>query len=76
MSERLPRDVLGVRKVTTPDEEFFSVVSAGFPMSFFDNKGGVKEPTLPHHTYFTTKIIPTLDKLIDEKNMGRMRVMT
>jgi hypothetical protein len=60
-------------------------VSAGLPMSFFDNKevrktvlmtaecgqsyirtkpGGVKEPTLPHRTYFTTKLIPKLDKLI------------
>jgi hypothetical protein len=58
-------------------------VSAGLPMSFFDNKevrktvlmpvecgqsyirtkpGGVKEPTQTHHTYFTTKLIPKLDK--------------
>jgi hypothetical protein len=26
---------------------------------------------LSHHTFFTTKLIPKLDKLIDEKNMGR-----
>jgi hypothetical protein len=38
--------------------------------------GGVKEPTLPHHTFFTTKFIPGLDKLIDDKNMGKMREMT
>ena len=37
--------------------------------------GGVKEPTLSHHTFFTTKLIPKLDKLIDEKNMGKMREM-
>ena len=36
----------------------------------------MKEPTPPHHTYFTTKIIPTLDKLIDDQNMGKMRDMT
>jgi hypothetical protein len=69
-----------------------AVVSAGLPMSFFDNPevhktvlmtaecdqnymrtkpGGVKEPTLTHRTFFTTKLIPKLDKLIDEKNMGR-----
>ena len=74
-----------------------AAVSAGLPMSFFDNKevrkvvlfttecgrnyigtkpGGVKEPTLPHRTYFTTKLIPTLDKLIDDQNMGKMRAMT
>ena len=74
-----------------------AVVSAGLPMSFFDNKevrkaflftaecgnnyigtkpGGVKEPTLPHRTYFTTKLVPTLDKLIDDQNMGKMRAMS
>ena len=37
--------------------------------------GGVKEPTLSHRTYFTTKLIPTLDKLIDDQNMGKMRAM-
>ena len=65
-----------------------AAVSAGLPMSFFDNKevrkavrmttecgenyirtkpGGVKETTLPHRTYFTTKLIPKLDKFIDDK---------
>ena len=74
-----------------------AAVSAGLPISFFDNKevrktvlftaecgnnnigtkpGGVKEPTLSHRTYFTTKLIPTLDKLIDDQNMGKMRAMT
>ena len=38
--------------------------------------GGVKEPTLSHRTFFTTKLIPRLDKLIDDKNMGKMREMT
>ena len=38
--------------------------------------GGVKEPTLSHHTFFTTKLIPKLDNLIDDKNMGKMRSMT
>ena len=38
--------------------------------------GGVKEPTLQHRTFFTTKLIPRLDKLIDDKNMGKMREMT
>jgi hypothetical protein len=38
--------------------------------------GGVKETTLPHRTYFTTKLIPKLDKFIDDKNMGKMREMT
>ena len=73
-----------------------AAVSAGLPMSFFDNKevrkavrmtaecgenyirtkpGGVKETTLPHRTYFTTKLIPKLDKFIDGKNMGKMRGM-
>jgi hypothetical protein len=37
--------------------------------------GGVKETTLPHRTYFTTKLIPKLDKFIDGKNMGKMREM-
>jgi hypothetical protein len=77
-----------------------AAVSAGLPMSFFDNPqvhktvlmttecgqnyirtklckpGGVKEPTLTRLTFFTTKLIPKLDKLIDEKNMGKMREMT
>jgi hypothetical protein len=35
--------------------------------------GGVKEPTLTHRTFFTTKLIPRLDKLIDDKNMGKVR---
>ena len=35
--------------------------------------GGVKETTLTHHTFFTTKLIPKVDKLIDDKNMGKMR---
>jgi hypothetical protein len=38
--------------------------------------GGVKEPTLSHHTFFTTKLIPKLDKSIDDKNMEKMRKMT
>jgi hypothetical protein len=38
--------------------------------------GGVNEPTLTHHTFFTTKLIPKLDHLIDDKNMGKMREMT
>ena len=35
--------------------------------------GDVTEPTLSHHTFFTTKLIPKLDKLIDDKNMEKMR---
>ncbi len=67
-----------------------SAVSAGLPMSFFDNKevrkavhmttecgenyirtkpGGVKDTTVTHRTYFTTKLIPKLDKFIDDKNI-------
>ena len=38
--------------------------------------GGVKDTTLTHHTFFTTKLIPKFDKFIDGKNMGKMRVMT
>jgi hypothetical protein len=38
--------------------------------------GGVQEPTLPHRTFFTSKFIPRLDKLIDDKNMGKMREMS
>ena len=38
--------------------------------------GGVKETTLPHRTFFTTKLIPKLDEFIDNKNMGKMREMT
>jgi hypothetical protein len=38
--------------------------------------GGVKEPTLSHRIFFTTKLIPKLDHLIDDKNMGKMREMT
>ncbi len=38
--------------------------------------GGVKEPTLSHLTFFTTTLIPRLDKLIDDKNMGKMRQIT
>jgi hypothetical protein len=37
--------------------------------------GGVKETTLPHLTYSTTKLIPKLDKFIDGKNIGKMREM-
>ncbi len=36
--------------------------------------GGVNEPTLPHRTYFTTKLIPKL-KFIDDENMYKMREM-
>ncbi len=74
-----------------------TVVSDGFPMSFFENEevhksvlmtseceenyirtkpGGVKETTVPYHTFFTTKLIPKLDNFIDHKNMGKMREMT
>ena len=74
-----------------------AAVSAGLPMSFFDNEevrktvlmtvecvenyirtkpGGVKETTLTHRTFFTTKLIPKLDKFIDNKNMGKIREMT
>ena len=42
------------------------------PISF----GDVQETTLSHRTFFTTKLIPKLDKLIDDKNMGKMREMT
>jgi hypothetical protein len=38
--------------------------------------GGVMETTLPHYTYFTTKLIPKLNKFIDGKNMVKMREMT
>ncbi len=37
--------------------------------------GGVKETTLPHRTFFTTKLIPKLDEFIDNLNMGKMREM-
>jgi hypothetical protein len=37
--------------------------------------GGVQETTLPHRTFFTTKLIPKLDKFIDDKNMDKMREM-
>ncbi len=33
--------------------------------------GGVKESTLTHHTFFTTKLIPKLDKSIDDKYMEK-----
>jgi hypothetical protein len=70
-----------------------TAVSAGFPMSFFDNEevrksvpmtsecaenyirtkpGGVKETTVPHRTFSTTKLISKLDNFIDHKNMGKM----
>jgi hypothetical protein len=80
-----------VRKREEVDMQWTKVVvSDGLPMSFFDNPkvrkdvlmtsecgqnyirtkpGGVKEP-------ITTTIIPKLDKLIDDKNMGKMREMT
>jgi hypothetical protein len=38
--------------------------------------GVVNEPTLTHRTLFTTKLIPKLDHLIDDKNMRKMREMT
>ena len=38
--------------------------------------GGVKETTVLHCTFFTTKLIPKLDNFIDHKNMGKMREMT
>jgi hypothetical protein len=31
---------------------------------------------LPYLTYFTTKLVPKLDKFIDDKNMHKMREMT
>jgi hypothetical protein len=71
------------KKVSTREGEDFqwarAAVSAGLPMSFFDNEevrkavlmtaecaenyirtqpGGVKSTTMPHHTFFTTKLIP------------------
>ena len=89
------------KKVRTRKEVDFqwarAAVSAGIPISFFDNEevrkavlmtseceenyirtktGGVKETTLSHHTFFTTKLIPKLDKFIDNKNMGKIREMT
>jgi hypothetical protein len=33
------------------------------------------KPTLTHHTFFTKKLIPKLDKLIDDKNIGKVREM-
>ena len=95
------RLVVPFKKVRTREEVDFqwtrTVVSAGVPMSFFDNEevlkvvlmttectenyvrtkpGGVKETTLSHRTIFTTKLIPKLDKFIDNKNMGKIREMT
>ena len=32
--------------------------------------------TIPHRIFFTTKLIPKLDKFIDNKNMGKIREMT
>ncbi len=37
--------------------------------------GGVQEPTLTQRTFFTTKLIPKLDKLVGDKKMGKMREM-
>ncbi len=83
------RLVVPFKKVRTRKEVDFqwvrATVSAGFPMSFFDNEevrksvlmtaectenyirtkpGGVKETTVPHRTFFTTKLIPKLDNFI------------
>ena len=30
---------------------------------------------MSHHTFFTSKLIPKLDKFIDNQNMGKMREM-
>ena len=35
--------------------------------------GGVKETTLSHRTFFTTKLIPKLDRFSNTKNMVKMR---
>ena len=44
------------------------------PENYFRTKpGGFKETTLPHRTFFTTKLIPKYDKFIDNKNMGKIR---
>jgi hypothetical protein len=97
-NDEIARPFQKVRKREEVDLQWArAAVSAGLPMSFFDNPevrkavlmtaecgqnyirtkpGGVKEPTLPHRTFFTTKLIPRLDKLIDDKNMGKMREMT
>ena len=38
--------------------------------------GGVKETTMPHRTFFSTKLIPKLDKfiLIDDKKYEEFRI--
>ena len=86
-NDEITRPFQRVRKREEVDLQWARVaVSAGLPMSFFDNPevrkavlmttecgqnyirtkpGGVKEPTLPHRTFFTTKLIPRLDKLTD-----------
>ena len=90
--DKKSRLVVPFKKVRTREEVDFqwarAVVSAGLPMSFFDNEevrkgvlmtsecaenyirtkpGGVKETTLTHRTFFTTKLIPKFDKFIDNK---------
>jgi hypothetical protein len=50
-------------------------VSDRLPMSFFDNPE-VRKTVLMTSECGQNYIIPKLDKLIDEKNMGKMREMT
>jgi hypothetical protein len=39
-------------------------------------RGGVKETTLPHRTFFSTKLIPKLDKLIDAPDPSSLTVVS
>jgi hypothetical protein len=45
------------------------------PNCISTSPGGKKTTSLPHRTYVTTRLIPTLDKTLDDKNMAKMAKM-
>jgi hypothetical protein len=45
------------------------------PNCISTSPGGKKTTSLPHRTYVTTRLIPALDKTLDDKNMAKMAKM-
>jgi hypothetical protein len=72
VSTGLPMSCIGNKEVRKTD-----LMTADCGQSYIRTKpGGVKKPRLSHRTYVTIKLVPKLDKFIDDKNMHKMREMT
>ncbi len=72
VSAGLPMSCIDNEEVRKTD-----LMTADCGQSYIRTKpGGVKKPRLSHRTYVTIKLVPKLDKFIDDKNMHKMREMT